>query len=345
MRTSRECKAITFAAPSQRVPQRTRGSRTVALHSSYVNIKVYYFSISISDRTRNFLIYTRGKIAVAVEPMPGIVLRYRAGCEKEREKESEVTIFAALALQTKPTPTCVRLFLLLLFLFSARFCRLSLMPTYFPSSPLSFRHPAVTQERWRSCPKNILLKFTAWSLRGPSRPDPTKVSSLSLRGCVLLTRRTGFPSELSPMLPVLRRDLRRCNGRRVPFGFSRVTRASAARAWCSLRAQWAVSLCGSQDDIAAQNGMQRRHTGRNTWKAVTIYIGDACTQFCARQEVNPKKTFSVPFFNVCVFWSTKLYNCYNYATITILQNTHFFLNILWKRNAEYVVSYFIIVDK
>lgn len=84
----------------------------------YVNIKVYYFSISISDRTRNFLIYTRSRTAATVKPKPGVVSpRHRTGRkkERERERESEVAVFAALVLQTKPTPTCVRLFLLLFF--------------------------------------------------------------------------------------------------------------------------------------------------------------------------------------------------------------------------------------
>lgn len=44
------------------------GSRTPPFRPSFaacVNIKAYYFSISISDRTRYFLIYARGRTAAA----------------------------------------------------------------------------------------------------------------------------------------------------------------------------------------------------------------------------------------------------------------------------------------
>jgi len=64
------------------------------------------------------------------------------------------------------------------------------------------------------------------------------------------------------------------------FSFSHVTRASAARAWCSLRAQWAVSLCGSRMTL-----LHKMECGDvipvAILKGVMIYIDGAHTQFCA----------------------------------------------------------------
>lgn len=103
--------------------------------AAYVNIKVYYFPISISvSDAKLFDLHTRQRTAAAVEPKsrgwqcspPPLPLRdadlVMAG--GRRGREGEVVAFAPLVLQTKPTPTCVRLFLSFFFFFLlARFCR------------------------------------------------------------------------------------------------------------------------------------------------------------------------------------------------------------------------------
>lgn len=57
------------------------GSRTPPSRPSFaacVNIKAYYFSISISGRTRNFLIYAHGRTAAAESKSRVVSLRLRA---------------------------------------------------------------------------------------------------------------------------------------------------------------------------------------------------------------------------------------------------------------------------
>jgi len=112
----------------------------------------------------------------------------------------------------------------------ARFCRLSLFLSFLsPSSalfPPSCCHEGDRADRIR---KNVIkIHCRDWN-------------RLSSRDTFLLASR-GISSD---------RNCPRCfllhaiyDAQPRAFGFSRVTRASAARAWCSLRAQWAVSLCG-----------------------------------------------------------------------------------------------------
>lgn len=278
----------TLATRTAKCMQRKSYRRPRPSFAPYVNIKVYYFSISISDRTRNFLIYTRGRTAAAVRPRPGVVpQRYRAGCreEGERERESEVAVFAALALQTKPTPTCVRLFLLLFFFFFplARFCRLS---HFFLPSPLSLSTvPLSAQQRWRPYPKNVIKIYCA--IIAPFDWIWLELSS-GMRFSLRPRERISSDRNWSPTLPVTR-DLRR---QPRAFGFSRVTRASAARAWCSLQAQWAVSLCGSRmtllhrmecSDVIPVATLKRRNDLH--WRCAHAILRGAKSQY-----VNPTKT-------------------------------------------------------
>lgn len=141
--------------------------------------------------------------------------------------------FAALALQTKPTPTCVQLFI---FLFSppfACFCRLFL--SFAALILLSCCHAG--GHIWR-----MLLKFTDRSLH-PSSPRRNWICFCGMR--FSLCRRVEFPTAIRTVLNASCYTRFTMRSQRA-FGFSHVTRASAARAWCSLRAQWAVSLCGSR---------------------------------------------------------------------------------------------------
>lgn len=59
-----------------------------------VNIKAYYFSISVSNRTRNFLIYTCGRTAATAKPNPRVTPpRYRAGKKRVRRSHSRLSCY------------------------------------------------------------------------------------------------------------------------------------------------------------------------------------------------------------------------------------------------------------
>lgn len=68
------------------------GSRTPPFRPSFaacVNIKAYYFSISISDRTRYFLIYARGRTAAAAAAAAKSKLRVVSSRRRARRRTEE----------------------------------------------------------------------------------------------------------------------------------------------------------------------------------------------------------------------------------------------------------------
>lgn len=156
----------------------------------YVNIKVYYFSISISDRTRNFLIYTRGRTAAAVKPRPGVVpQRYRAGCRNEGgegERKRSGRIRSSRVTNEADTHLCPAFSSPLFFLPSL----VSAASLISSSLRRSLSVVRLSRRSDGGHVRKMLLKFIARSLHAPVRLNRTGLSS----GMRSSSRRTEFPA-------------------------------------------------------------------------------------------------------------------------------------------------------